>query len=78
MRVGAPAKRPMIFAVRFFDRKIVDAGKPPLHQAVRIEFPVFITVGPKPISAIIAPFVGKPNGNTVFMKGPQFFDKSVV
>jgi len=68
----------MILAIRIFDRQIVNGGIAKLHQAVRIEFPVFITVGPKPISAIIAPFVGKPNGNTVFMKGPQFFDKSVV
>ena len=38
--IGTPAKRPMILSLRFFDRKIVDAGIPALHQPMFVKFPI--------------------------------------
>ena len=54
------------------DRKVVDAGKPARHQPIGIKFPVFISVGSKPVTVVIVPFVGEPNGDSVFTNGPQF------
>jgi len=34
----------MILSLRFFDRKIVDAGIPELHQPMFIKFPILVTV----------------------------------
>ena len=49
MLVRTPAEWPMVFAVRFFDGKIVDARKPHSHQAIVVEFPVFVAVRAIPI-----------------------------
>jgi hypothetical protein len=44
MVVGTPAKRPVIFPVRFFDRQIINAGKPYTHQTVFIKLPILIAI----------------------------------
>src|ERR1700733_346448 len=78
MIVRASAEWPEIFPVRLFYRQIVDAGVTELHQAIRIEFPVFVAVGAKPISAVVAPLVGKPDGDPVFVERPKFLDQPIV
>jgi hypothetical protein len=39
----------MIFALTLFDWQIVDAGDPPTHQALLVEFPVFVAITAKPM-----------------------------
>ena len=58
--------------------KFIDACVSRMHQPFRVEFPVFIAIGPKPITRVIVILVGKPDGNPVVQKGPDFLDESVV
>ena len=44
MLIRTPAERPMIFSLRFFDRKIVDARVPAPHQSMFIKFPILVAV----------------------------------
>src|SRR6266702_4060690 len=46
------------------NRHIVDAGYASAHQAVLVEFPVLVAVAAEPVAAVIAPFVGKANGQS--------------
>ena len=60
------------------DPEFIDACVSRMHQPFRVEFPVFIAVGPKPIARVIAILVGKPHRNPVVQKGPYLLDESVV
>jgi hypothetical protein len=44
MIVGAAAERPMIFAIRFLDWKIIDASEPQPHQAIIVELPILVAI----------------------------------
>jgi hypothetical protein len=44
MLIRTPPKRPMIFSLRFFERKIIDARVPAPHQPMFIKFPILVTV----------------------------------
>jgi hypothetical protein len=44
MIVGAAAERPVIQAVGFTDRHIVDAGMTPCHQSMLVELPILVAV----------------------------------
>ena len=57
---------------------LVDACVSRMHQPFRVEFPVLIAIGPKPIARVIVILVGKPDGNPVVQKCPEFLDKPVV
>src|SRR5713226_5347937 len=78
MLVGTAPERPMIFALSFGNRQIVDAGDTQSHQAVLVEFPVFVAVTAKPMTAVVVPFVGKTHANSVIAKGPDLLDQPVV
>src|SRR5215467_7698911 len=78
MIVGAAAKRPVVFALAFLDRKIVDAGNAKPHQAVLVEFPVLVAVAAEPVPAVVMPLVGEAHRDAVVAKGPDFFDQAVV
>ena len=67
-------ERPTVYPVGILDWQIVDRGKPPLHHAVCIEFPVLIAVRAEPVSAVIMPFISKANGDAVVTKRPHLFD----
>ena len=69
---------PEKFPIRFMNRQIVDAGKTPPHQTGFIELPVFVAIGAEPVVGIIMPLIGKPDGNSMTVESPQFFDKPVV
>ena len=69
---------PEKFPIRFMNRQIVDAGKTPSHQTGFIELPVFVAIGAEPVVGIIMPLIGKPDGNSVTVESPQFFDKPVI
>jgi len=60
------------------DPKFIDACVSRMHQPFRVEFPVFIAIGPKPIAGVIVILIRKPDGNPVVQKCPEFLDKSVV
>lgn len=77
MVIGAPAERPMEFALALADRVFIDAGDATAHQAIGIEFPVFIAVGAVPIAAIISIFVSEADGDAVAAVRPEFLDQPV-
>src|SRR6266704_2615729 len=68
----------MIFALTFRNRQIVDAGDTQSHQTVLVELPVFIAVTAKPMTAVVAPLVGKSHGYSVLAKGPEFLDEPII
>ena len=78
MVIRTSAQRPVKQALRRFYRHIVDAGEAALHQTIRLEFPVFITVRAIPVARIIMPFIGIAHGDTVFRKCPQLFDQTII
>ncbi len=65
----------MIFAVAFINGKIIDARNAEPHQAMLIEFPVFVAVAAEPISAVVMTFIGKTYGDAVLAEGPDFLDQ---
>src|SRR6267378_7154802 len=76
--VGTASQRPMIFALTIRNRQIVDAGDTQSHQSMLVEFPVFIAVAAKPMTAVVVPFVGKSQGYSVVAKGPDLLDEPIV
>ena len=68
--VGAPAKWPKKLPVGLGYRKIVDACKPPPHQAVVVEFPVFVAVRAMPLPAVVC---GLDHSYADPADGPTFF-----
>jgi hypothetical protein len=44
MLIRTPAERPMIFSLRFLNRKIIDARVPAPHQSLFIKFPILVAV----------------------------------
>src|ERR1700676_634761 len=76
--VGTPPQRPMIFALAFRNRQIVDAGDTQSHQAVFVEFPVLVAIAAKPMAAVVVPLVGKAHGYAVVAKRPELLDQPVV
>ena len=75
---GARAGRPAVFALALRDREIVDAGDTLAHQALAVEFPIFVAVAAKPLAAIIMPFIGEAHGDAVVVESPDFLDQAVV
>ncbi len=78
MIVGAAAKRPVEFAIGFFDREIVDAGVAVVHDAIFVELPVFVSVRAKPVAGVVVALVGETDGDAGSVEGPQLFDEAVV
>ena len=78
MIVWPATQRPVIFPFALFDRHVVDAGDSEAHQAVLIKLPTFIAVAAKPVAAIVVPFVGEADGDTVLSKCPELLDQPVV
>ena len=48
------------------------------HQAVRLKFPILISIRPKPIPTVIVPFISEPHRNPMTRVGPQFFYQPIV
>ena len=76
--VRPAAEWPMIFAVAFLDGKVIDTRKTKPHQAMLIEFPVFVAVAAEPIPAVVMTFIGKTYGNAVLVERPEFLDQAIV
>ena len=75
---GPWPERPSEKSIGLGDRQIVDAGKARTHVTGLGELPVFIAIGAKPRSAVVAPFVGESHGDAMVGKGPEFLDESIV
>ena len=69
---------PAEFTVGFLDRQVVDAGEAALHVAESIKFPLFVAVGAEPLAGIIVPFIFEAHGDTVVMRGPEFFLEAII
>src|SRR5437870_13137717 len=72
MVIRSPPQRPVELALGLLDRQIVDAGVAAPHQAVFVEFPVLVAVGPVPIAGVVAAFVSKPYRDPSAAERPQF------
>lgn len=69
---------PVEFAFRLPDREVIDASKALLHQSIGGEFPVFVSVRTKPVSAIVMPFVSEPHSDPILRECPRLLDQAVV
>ena len=78
MIVRPATERPVIFSLALPDGQIIDAGDPDTHQTVLVKFPIFIAVAAEPVAAIVAPFVGEADGDTILPKCPELLDQPVV
>src|ERR1700722_10554191 len=76
--IRAAPQRPPILAAVLRDRQVVDAGYAQSHQAVFVEFPVFIAVAAKPMAAVVVAFVGEPDGYAVVTKPPDLLDQPLI
>src|SRR5271170_2345341 len=56
--VGPTSQRPVIAAIAFRNRQIIDAGDAQSHEPVLVELPVFIAIAAKPMAAVVVPLVG--------------------
>src|SRR5215813_9576657 len=78
MPIGTATRRPMILALRFLDRKVVDGGKPCGHEPVVIKLPVLIAIGAIPVTRVVVPLVSKAYCDAVPSERPQLLDEPVV
>src|ERR1700730_12203307 len=78
MLVRTTPQRPVIFTVRFFDRKIIDARQPQTHQTIFIKFPILIAIRAEPVSGIIVRLVSEAHGNAIAVKRPKLFDPPIL
>ena len=53
MIVWAPSQRPVKFPIVLSDWQIIDGSDPAAHQAMVVEFPVFVAIGAEPVSAVL-------------------------
>src|SRR6204780_3209538 len=77
MSIRTSAQRPTIETVGLRDRQVVDARQAQSHQAMLVEFPVFVAVAAKPMAAIM-PLVGETHGDSVLAKRPKLLDQPII
>ena len=78
MVVGPPPQRPVILAIAFLDRQVVDAGDAQPHQALLVELPVLVAVAAEPAAAVVVPLVGEAHRDAVVAERPDLLDQPVV
>src|SRR5260370_5519165 len=66
--VGPAPERPMVAAIPFLDRQIVDARQADAHQALAVELPVLVAIAAEPAPRIVVPFIGEANRDAVVAK----------
>src|SRR5437879_4286140 len=74
MPVGSASERPAVFAVRLFDREIIDAREAHAHQPVVVVFPIFVSVRTVPVPRIVVPFVRETHSNPIPRKSPELLN----
>ncbi len=70
--------RPAEAAVFFGDRHIVDAGFAPAHQAVVVELPLLVAVGPVPLPGIVMPLILKAHRDVIVVERPEILDQAIL
>jgi hypothetical protein len=78
MVVWSASQRPAKLAVRLGDGLFVDARDAPPHQRIALQFSVLVTISAKPLTIVVAEFVGEADSDAVVGKSPQFFDQPVI
>ena len=78
MVVWSATKRPMILAVVFLDRKIIDACNSKAGKPVLIVLAILISVGTEPVAAVIMKLIGEADSNSIFSKGPDLLNEAIV
>src|SRR3954468_6711063 len=76
--VRAAAERPVELAIPLVDPDVVDAGLAAAHQAVVIELPLLVAVGPEPGAGRVVRLVDEAEGDPRAGERPDFFDQAVV
>src|SRR5277367_3758530 len=49
-----------------------------MHDALGIEFPIFVAVGTIPLPGIVARFVGEAHGNPRAVERPEFLHEAIL
>src|SRR5258708_18795195 len=49
-----------------------------MHDAVFVEFPVFVSVGAVPVAGVVVALVGEAHGDAGSVEGPEFLDEAIV
>ena len=62
---------PEELAVTVGDMNVVDAGFPPAHQAVVVEFPQLVTVASELLAGVVVPFVLEAHRDAALVEGPK-------
>jgi len=70
MLIRTMAKRPEILTICLANWQIVGTRQAPCHETLSVELPILISIGLKPIPAIIVPFVSKSDCDPIFMESP--------
>jgi hypothetical protein len=78
MVIRPSPERPVEAAISFGDCMLVDAGKPPLHQTIIVEFPVLVSIGAEPGLTVIMVFVSKAYRNAIACESPELLYQAVV
>src|SRR5262249_50987618 len=78
MVVRSSPKRPTKEPLLFGDGQIINACVAYFRKPTCIKLPILIAIRAKPLPARVMRFVGKPHGNAVAVKAPQFLDEPVV
>ena len=78
MAVWSTTKGPMILTLVLFDGKIINARNSEAGKSVLIVLPIFISVGTKPIAAVVMTLIGEANSNPIFAKGPELLNEAIV
>src|SRR5262245_29369685 len=76
--VRSPTERPVKRPILLADRQVVDGRMACRHQPLRVELPVLVTEGAKPVAGVIVPLVRESNGDTIVLECPQLLDQSIV
>lgn len=78
MIIGTTSLRPAELSVGLGNGQVIDAGKAQGHQAILVEFPVFIAIAAKPLAVGVLPLIGKAYGDPVRMEGPDLLDQPIL
>src|SRR5262245_31569451 len=78
MIVRSPTERPAKRAILLADRLVINRRMACRHQPLRVELPVLVTEGAKPVAGVVMPLVRESNGDAIILERPQFLDQSIV
>src|SRR5271168_74818 len=78
MIVRPPAQRPVEFAIGLLNGQLIDACMARIHQTLIVELPIFIAVSAKPVSRVVAVFIGKADRDAVAVKSPKLLNEAII